>query len=104
MAIAQIRWSCRAARGVGDSTLCLDSFGPLEIKEKTLFARSDFGPRGVSGWVKRLSSGWRKVGDPEVAQETETNATLSGTRDGSVSHTATSLMRSSLETADLWSG
>ena len=52
-------------RDGGDSTLCLEGFGPLKIEEKILFARSDV------GWVKRLSSGWCKVGDSEVAQETE---------------------------------
>ena len=54
-------------RDGGNSVLCLEGFGPLKIEEKTLFAGSDVGPRGVPGWVKRLSSRWCKVGDPEVA-------------------------------------
>ena len=58
-------------RDGGDSVLCLESLGPLEIKEKPLFAGSNISPGGVSGWVKRLSSGWRKVGNSEVTQETE---------------------------------
>ena len=58
----------------------------------------------MPGGVEGLCCGRGEVGDPEVAQESENQRHSERTKDGPMSHTATSLRMSCLVTADLWSG